>query len=196
MKNEDISLQELRLRVERFMGISITTKHDFDALAKEIFRHKKVQVSPTTLRRLWGYQEQDTYTASNATLDTLSRLVGFAGWKAFCEEHERERNSSEMMIERRSVLAEELELNTQLVVAWLPDRMVHLEFMGDDTFRVAKSENSKLQAGDTFCCRQLTEGMSLYCENLQRKGCAPMNYVGGKDGGITFHLLNDERDEQ
>lgn len=193
--------QVLRQRVERFLGKAMNSKRDFDTLSMEIFKHRKVLLSPSTLRRFWGYQEQGAHTASPTTLDTLSRLLGYAGWKAFVEatcsstmsQNELPvTDGSEMLQTGKTILVDDLTVNTRVVVCWLPDRMVTLEFLGGEVFRVIKSENSKLQVGDTFHCKQLTEGMPLCCESLIRTDCVLMNYVGGKNGGITFNVLPED----
>lgn len=187
MTNEELLQQNLRERVERFLGIAMSSKRDFETLSVEIFKQKKILLSTSTLRRFWGYQEQGSHATSVNTLDTLSRLVGYASWKEFCDGDMAQKSSSEMLSAGKTILTENLEVGTQLVVCWQPGRMVKLEFLGGDVFRVTENTNSKLQVGDTFHCKQMTEGMPMFCEGLLRTGCALMNYVGGKDGGITFH---------
>lgn len=187
MADEALLQQNLRERVERFLGIAMNSKRDFETLSVEIFKHKKILISPSTLRRFWGYQEQGSHTTSTTTLDTLSRLIGYWSWTAFCNDGEALADSSEMLSSGKTIMTENLEVGTQITVCWKPSRMVLLEFIGGDVYRVMENTNSKLQVGDTFHCKMLTEGMPLHCEGLLRTGCALMNYVGGKDGGISFH---------
>ena len=187
MADETLLQKNLQKRVEQFLGIAMNSKHDFEALSVEIFKHRKILISASTLRRFWGYQEQGAHTTSTTTLDTLSRLVGYASWKDFCEDKDALMNSSEMSSVGKSLLTENLEVGQQIMVCWKPGRMVKLEYIGGDVYRVVENTNSKLQVGDAFHCKQLTEGMPLYCEGLLRTDCALMNYVGGKEGGITFH---------
>ena len=189
MTNETLLQKNLQKRVERFLGFTMSTKRDFETLSVEIFKHRKILISASTLRRFWGYQEQGSHTTSMTTLDTLSRLVGYATWKDFCEDKDLLMNSSEMSSVGKSLLTENLEVGQQITVCWKPGRMVTLEYIGGDVYRVTENTNSKLQVGDTFHCKQLTEGMPLYCEGLLRTDCALMNYVGGKEGGITFHEI-------
>lgn len=192
MTKEEILVQELRQKVERFLGMAISSKRDFETLSIEIYKHRKVLLSATTLRRLWGYQEQGAHSASITTLDVLSRLVGYPNWKAFCSDEDNGRDVSDMLSAGKSVKAEQLEVGTQVTVCWNPGRMVILEYLGSEVFRVSENTNSKLQVGDTMHCKQLTEGMPLYCEELLRPGCEIMNYVAGKEGGITFHIHQDD----
>lgn len=195
MTNDAQQIQRLRERVERFLGMTMHSKRDFETLSVEVYNHRKVLLSSTTLRRLWGYQEQGEHTASPVTLNTLARMIGYTSWEAFCDEKDAECSNSEMMMAGKSIQAKNLEVGTQVVVCWQPGRTVRMEYLGSDVFRVQENENSKLQVGDTMHCKQLTEGMPLYCEELLRTGCGLMNYVAGKEGGITFHILSDDEDK-
>ena len=195
MRDKAQQIQRLRERVERFLGMTMHSKRDFETLSVEVYNHRKVLLSSTTLRRLWGYQEQGEHTSSLVTLDTLARMIGHTSWEAFCDEKDAECNGSEMMVAGKSVQARHMEVGTRVVVCWQPGRTVRMEYLGGDVFRVLENENSKLQVGDTMHCKQLTEGMPLYCEELLRTGCGLMNYVAGKEGGITFHILSGDADE-
>ena len=195
MTDEAQQIEKLKQRVERFLGMTMHSKRDFETLSVEIYNHRKVLLSSTTLRRLWGYQEQGAHTASPLTLDTLARIIGYPSWEAFRNDEDTSVGGSEMMEAGKSVQAKHMKVGTQVVVCWQPGRTVRMEYLGSDVFRVLENENSKLQVGDTMHCKQLTEGMPLYCEELLRPGCGLMNYVAGKEGGITFHILSDDGDE-
>ena len=195
MRDKAQEIQRLRERVERFLGMTMHSKRDFETLSVEVYNHRKVLLSSTTLRRLWGYQEQGAHTTSTVTLNTLARMIGYTSWEAFRDDKSAECNNSEMMEAGKSVQAKHMKVGTQVVVCWQPDRIVKMEYLGSDVFRVLENENSKLQVGDTMHCKQLTEGMPLYCEELLRTGCGLINYVAGKEGGITFHILSDDEDK-
>ena len=188
MNSEEKKYQELRDAVERFLGLHLNTKRDFELLSVEIFKHRKVLLSATTLRRFWGYQEQDTHRTSTATLDVLSRLVGYANWETFVNNETDD--DSQFMNPRNSLLTSSLSEGDRLVVSWNPGRIVTLEFIGGDVFRVIESQNSKLQEKDTFHCQQFVEGMPLFCKGLLRENHNLMNYIAAKNSGITFHLLS------
>lgn len=75
MENEHI---ELRKKVEEKLGFKPTVRRHFDQLADAVFEVTKEQISSTTLRRIWGYQETDRPTAVRRyTLDLLSRYAGY-----------------------------------------------------------------------------------------------------------------------
>ncbi|MGL4631291.1 MAG: hypothetical protein ACRCVT_08805 [Leadbetterella sp.] len=55
---------------------------DFEVLSERIFAETKVNLSITTLKRIWG---KATYTSNPnlATLNALAAFVGFENWRAF-----------------------------------------------------------------------------------------------------------------
>ncbi|MBR5728954.1 MAG: hypothetical protein IKX61_01925 [Prevotella sp.] len=61
------------------------TPKDFEFLSECIFEKFHEKISPTTLKRIWGYLSEST-TPRTSTLDILSKFVGYANWKEFCKE--------------------------------------------------------------------------------------------------------------
>lgn len=184
---------DLRHQVEHLMGVEMKLRRHFDTLAESVFTQTSNMISPTTLRRFWGYQEADV-SVSRHTLDVLSMFVGYHNWDDFRQCSEQQRESGEyagsgFIINIKKVKSETLNCGQQVVITWKPDRRVVVVHEGTDVYRVVSNENSKLRPDDTFHCVQLVEGQPLFCSDLLRKGCAPMSYVGGKQGGITFTLL-------
>ena len=80
-------IQLLRLRVEDELGTPMRTPKDFDALSESIFQKVHLQLSSSTLKRIWGYLA----TASlprQSSLDVLAQYVGYANFQAFCQSQE------------------------------------------------------------------------------------------------------------
>ena len=48
-------IEELRKSVESMVGKDMRTPKDFSMLSEQVFNRLKILLSPTTLRRLWGY---------------------------------------------------------------------------------------------------------------------------------------------
>ena len=61
--------------VEQSVGYSPRTPKDFDRLSDDIFARLHQKVSPTTLKRLWGYVATDSLPRQS-TLDLLAQFVG------------------------------------------------------------------------------------------------------------------------
>lgn len=182
----------LRCQVEHLIGLELKIRRHFDMLAETVFTQTRNMISPTTLRRFWGYQETSV-SVSRHTLDVLSMFVGCRDWDDFKLHSEQQAEGEEssrsgFLLDVRKVRSEALDCGQQVVITWLPDRRVVVVHEGTDVFRVVSNENSKLRPGDTFHCVQLVEGQPLFCTDLLRNGHAPMSYVGGKKGGIKFIL--------
>ncbi len=176
----------LRNRIEIFIGYKMQTRRHFDMLAEIVFTHTKNMVSATTLRRFWGYQEKDGGVSRN-TLNVLSRLIGYKDFTEFCNKTEEgtQGSTSELLGERNILVSSNLAIGNQVYVTWSPDRKITLEYLGEETFRVLESQNSKLQKDDTFHCSQFVSGIPLFCNRLLRTGFPSMSYVCGKNGGIN-----------
>ena len=75
----------LREAIEKAVDRKMQTPKDFDFLSESIFEKIGERVSPTTLKRLWGYLSEPTIPRLS-TLNILAQFVGYVGWTAFCEE--------------------------------------------------------------------------------------------------------------
>jgi hypothetical protein len=58
------------------------SNRDFEELSQKIFDLTSVNLSPTTLKRIWGKVKYDS-APTQTTLDTLTRYAGFDHWRAF-----------------------------------------------------------------------------------------------------------------
>lgn len=186
MKETDIIYKKLRARVEAFTGMKFQTRRHFDILASLLYTNTKEMVSATTLRRFWGYQEAGNSAPSLNTLNVLSKLIGYRCWEDFKARKNSDASSSEMMKGIHALRFSTLEVGCQLQITWNPDRRIMVEYLGNYTFRVLTSENSKLMEKDTFQCMQIIEGQAMCCENLLREGHVAMSYICGKNGGLRY----------
>lgn len=88
------AIAKLRLQVEGAIERKMKTPKDFDFLSECIFKKFHEKLSPTTLKRIWGYLSEST-TPRKSTLDILSQFVGYDSWKDFCEKNPTEDNPIE-----------------------------------------------------------------------------------------------------
>ncbi len=70
--------------VEKAVDREMRTPKDFKFLADCIFEKLHETVSPTTLKRMWGYLSEPV-TPRLSTLDILSQFVGYSSWSDFCK---------------------------------------------------------------------------------------------------------------
>lgn len=76
-------IENLKKEVVRKFGRTVEAAADFDTLSMAIQQGISETVSPSTLKRVFGYVKYDA-EPSATTLSILSRYVGYAGWSDFC----------------------------------------------------------------------------------------------------------------
>jgi len=86
MYKQEEAISHLRDVVEIAIGRKMLTPKDFNFLSKAIFDKLHKSVSPTTLKRLWGYLSEPVIPRVS-TLDIMAQFVGFKDWEDFCEHH-------------------------------------------------------------------------------------------------------------
>lgn len=182
------AIEALKTKIEKTMGREMKTPRDFDFLSARIYGFTKVHLSPTTLKRLWGYlQKESNHKPQIFTLDTLAKTAGYVDWKAFRQSLDEEGDSD--FINNESLKVSALIPGDRIRLLWHPDRAVTIRFEGMDLFTVEESINSKLSAGDIFHVNYIVNGkpLMLYC--LVHEGGAPSNYICGSRNGVTFNIL-------
>ena len=74
---------QLKEEIEKCLGKKIRTPKDFEQLSDEIFNATHQKLSPTTLKRIWGYV-QDSSKPRESTLDIIAQFLNYESWKHFC----------------------------------------------------------------------------------------------------------------
>jgi len=86
MDRKDISnLTHLLSRIESQLNWGSATSwssFDFDRLSQQIFEATHVQLSSTTLKRVWG-RIKSNHTPTTVTLNTLAQFAGYDSWRTF-----------------------------------------------------------------------------------------------------------------
>lgn len=75
--------------VEESAGRKIQTPKDFEFLSEQIFDRLHEHISPTTLKRLWGYLSEPSEPRLS-TLNLLSKFVGYDSWETFCKQFDED----------------------------------------------------------------------------------------------------------
>ena len=170
--------------IENAVGRKMKTPRDFDRLSGMIFERTRERLSPTTLKRLFGYLDEGV-SPRRFTLDVLSRFLGYKDYAGFLA-GSGEAQSGIVAGERLSAV--DLPTGRMLRLTWLPDRMCTVRHLGGGRFEVVTAENTKLCVGDTFSCSLFVRHEPLYLDNLVHCGGVPAAYVAGKRDGIMFEL--------
>lgn len=176
---------ELIKEVETAIGHKINTPTDFNHLSECIFEKTKDTLSPTTLKRVWGYINGYESVRYN-TLSVLARYVDYRDWDDFCNKLQARSCEESNEIYGMYIRSSDLEIGDRIAVTWLPNRRCIFEYRGNNLFEVIESHNSKLSSSDTFYCRIFMVGQPLYLDNLTGNDYKqPRMYVAGKKSGLV-----------
>lgn len=169
---------------KRFERRPATSTH-FIALSYAIESATGEHLSASTLKRLWGYVSS-TPAPRISTLDVLSAYVGQRSFRSFCDSLRAGKEDSSAFFQTSYLISEELTQGTLVELGWEPDRLVRVEYLGGQNFRVIESRNSKLQKGDVFEASSLMTGYPLCLSGVLRDGKLTSPFIGGKKGGLTI----------
>lgn len=166
------------------------TPKGFESLSETIRRRTGVLLSPTTLKRLWGYLDESVSPRAS-TLDVLARFCGWRDFGDFSAGNVPEIESGN--IGSSTIRAgENISRGERVRLFWAPSRMCLIEYLGDIDWKVVEAEGTRLRPGDTFQCVLIVSGEPLYLDNLIHEGSHPGVYVCGRKSGITFKRPNDD----
>ena len=183
-------IYELRLRIETSIKRKIQTPADFDFLRGIIWERTHEQISTSTLKRLWGYVD-GVDNARNSTLNVLSKALGYESWDAFILNLKSENMDNSDLVMSESVSSSDLKIGDRLMIAWQPNRVCLLNYLGDNKFEVMKSQNSKLKVGDTFRCGLFILGEPVYINDLRQNngtGEPKLFVIGNKSGLVKLRI--------
>lgn len=188
-ENRKKNIEDLKAAFEETLGIRLLTPRHFDHLRQLVFTRTGEYLSSTTLKRIWGYVNEPTFTRIT-TLSILSRTLGYRDWDDFIQ-----RNSTEQDKPSSLKLVKNINVNTDLregqlvTLFWFPNRICTVRYLGGISFEVVEAEYTQLRPGDRFECNLFLAGYPLYLSNLTRGNSKPAAYICGKlHGGIQFKI--------
>ena len=73
-------IERLKICIEETIGKKLKTPKDFTNLSEQIFTRLHIMLSPTTLKRLWGYLNEDKRPRMS-TLSIISQFAGYRDWE-------------------------------------------------------------------------------------------------------------------
>lgn len=177
---------ELLRRVEEKFGRRLATTTDYELLSFVIEHETGDLISSSTLKRLWGYVRYASLPRI-ATLDTLSRYIGFRDFKSYCTELARSATIVSSFFSAKSLETSVLHPGAEVTIGWAPDRLVTLRFLGGMTFEITSAKHTKLVVGDRFECSGFILGAPLYIASIHRTdGTQTTPYVAGKVEGLNI----------
>ena len=84
MNKRSPEIASLRLDIEKNVQRKIRTPYDFEYLTGVVWERLHENISPTTLKRLWGYIE-GADTTRRTTLCLLAKFLGYADWEEYLQ---------------------------------------------------------------------------------------------------------------
>lgn len=188
MLNDSV-LDSLRSRIEQRFGMKMSTPRDFDHLSAIISKSGR-QVSPSTLKRIWGYNRDisASYRPYRYTMVALASLLGYVDIEDFAAHHDAgDVQSVEYMGE--TVVATDIEPGSVVEIMWEPDRQCEIVAVGDGCFKVVSSLRGRLKQGDMVKFMSLTQNAPLYFSEVVRPASdEKFIYTAGLRSGIVFRI--------
>jgi hypothetical protein len=187
MQKTSPEISELKKRIEDDLKHKMRTPNDFVFLVGAVWERTHQTISPTTLKRLWGYIDGADETR-DSTLHILSNFLGFDNWDAFVEEISRDSGSDP--VTSFHIKADDLNVGDRVFVSWKPDRRCTFRYLGEQQFIVEQAENSKLKEGNTFYASLFILGEPLYLSDLVQGNNPPVAFVVGNRDGLCEVKVN------
>lgn len=173
----------LRMDIERDLKRRIRTPYDFEFLAGVVWERLHENISPTTLKRLWGYID-GADTTRRTTLCLLSQFLGYQDWEAYLASLAQRAEVESEAFAGEGLNIDDLTLGDLVEVTWLPNRRCVFRYEGNAHFLVVEAENAKLHVGDRFETACFIIGKPLYIDRLIRNDEPPTAYVAGAKNGL------------
>jgi len=190
-KSDSPQVAALLKTAERKFGHPVRTPSDFLLLADKIEATTGEHISDSTIKRLYkpslGYD-----TVSERTLNVIAQYIGFEHNDAFVADLAvKGLAESDMTNGEDSIKASDLNIGVEVEIAWMPDRVCRLRYLGDRKFEALECLNSKIKPGDTFYCTSFSKGRKLYVDDLVHEGEIYESYgMGTEHGLIRVSVIN------
>lgn len=175
-------MEQLKSAIQKRINRTMESPKDFEYLSEQIQQQTGEYLSPTTLKRLFGFIPMDG-TPRPSTLSILARYMGYSGWQDYLDKQHVESG----FVTTSKILTSELSVGQKISLAWNPDRECLIEYLGEDRFVVIHSVHAKLQIGDQFTCAQFLLGQPMTAGDFKsiREQSTPNTYIAGAKSGLT-----------
>lgn len=185
MNHQSPEIATLRQEIELSVKREMKSPADFDFLSDAIWERIHENISPTTLKRVWGYIGGSD-SMRHSTISVLARFAGYTSWEDYMMSLAKRSDIESGVVFGDAVDARKLGANACIEVAWHPNRRCLFRHLSACRFEVVEAENSKLRVGDTFECIFFVKGEPLYLDNLIQEDRVPVSYVCGNKQGLSF----------
>ncbi len=163
-------------------GSDLRLPSDCELVSLDIQSKTGIRIGATTLKRLVGFA-QDERTPHTSTLDAIARYLGYAHWEELTKIEDTGNSGFDSTDEElRSV---DLPVDACVEITYLPDRLVRMQYLGNQRYRIVDSQNSKLQTGDEVEILNFVLHHPLLVLNVWRNGESLGQFTAGRVSGLS-----------
>ena len=163
-------------------GNELRLPSDCEFLSLDIESKTGVRIGATTLKRLLGFA-QDERIPHTSTLDAIARYLGYAHWEELSQIEDK--GNSDFDATEEEIRSADLQPGAYVEITYLPDRMVRMQYLGNQHYRIAESQNSKLQVGDEVEILNFVLHHPLLVLNVWRDGKSLGQFTAGRVSGLS-----------
>lgn len=140
-------------------------------------------LSTTTLKRMLGFVNGPAQPRMSS-LDILAQYLGYPTYSLLAKDIGENTEISEFRPVEK-IDSEDLMPGEQVQVAYNPNRLLVLSYLGRNEYLVNESRGGKLLKGDKLSIAGFYIGFELLVSDVQRDGEHLGPYVAAKQGGLT-----------
>ncbi|MBQ3751849.1 MAG: hypothetical protein II865_11180 [Bacteroidales bacterium] len=194
-KNDNKNIKALLNMTEVSLNRKMKSTSDFEFLSNSIEMRCRTKLSVSTLKRLWSYTAHE-HTPYFSTLSILAIFIGYKNFDDFVA-NKGIKSPTSFSYTAFSLSSKDMQQGDLLWIAWPPNRNCLLSYQGDNLYKVAQTQNTKLQVGDSFTSLYFAEGLPLYLDDYIHKDNPPVTFVIGYSGGLSSikRIKSDTREE-
>ena len=179
MANENEILNRIRSKI----GLDMTKSADFDVLSQAIRDNTKESLGVNTLKRLFSFKT-DKVVPRLSTMNIIAQYLGRDDYDSLIKELGEDADIS-VFTPMDGIEVEDLEKGSQLRIAYDPNRIFLLTYIGDFKFIVNEVEGShNILKGDLLTITQLAVGHRFVALHVNRDGEDLGSYESAKYKGL------------
>lgn len=163
-------------------GSDLRLPSDCEFLSLDIQSKTGIRIGATTLKRLVGFA-QDDRTPHTSTLDAIAFYLGFAHWEELSKIEDIGNSDFDTFDEE--VRSADLPVDASVEITYLPDRLVRMQYLGNQRFFIVDSQNSKLQTGDEVEIQIFVLHHPLLVLKVWRNGKSLGQFTAGRVSGLS-----------
>lgn len=170
--------------LEERLGQKVKCSSDCESLAREIKKVTGAPIGDTTVKRFFGFAK-DFVTHRGTTMDIIAQYLGYNDSVDMAMQLGEPPTLDSVFAPIDEVDFDTLDAGTQLQIAYNPQRLLVLTYLGNNWFIVTESQRNKLLKGDKIQVYQLAKKYQLLARDVVRDGQSLGCYQSVQNGGLT-----------